>query len=205
MDGVVTEPSEAIRRALEVVAPSLPEDAYLAGGTAVAARFGHRVSRDLDLFTIETDPQGLVEALADRAEVRVTARSEGTVYLEVAEVPVSVIRHRYPLIGDAERVGDLPVRVASLPDLTAMKLHAVASRGAARDFWDLHELITRRSISLPEALEEHSRRYPREDSGHVLRSLAYFGDAEAAPMPAGLDRDRWRAIRHDFERWVRQV
>ena len=29
----------------------LPKDAYLAGGTAVALYFGHRLSIDLDLFT----------------------------------------------------------------------------------------------------------------------------------------------------------
>lgn len=84
-----------------------------------------------------------------------------------------------------------------------MKLHAIASRSAARDFWDLHELITRRGISLADALREHAQRYPREDSGHVLRSLAYFGDAEGSPLPAGLDPDGWKAIRRDFERMVR--
>lgn len=195
----------AQKRALAVIAPSLPTDAYLAGGVAVAAWFGHRLSRDLDLFTVDTDPQVLVEDLRDRAEVRVTSRAEGTVYLEVAGVPVSIIRHRYPLIADAEPMGDLPVRVAGLPDLTAMKLHAVASRGAARDFWDLHELITRRSMTLQDALDEHLRRYPREDTGHVLRSLAYFGDAEAAPLPAGLSPAHFRSIRRDFEQWVREV
>ncbi len=52
---------------------------------------------------------------------------------------------------------------------------------------------------------EHSKRYPRGDPGHVLRSLAYFGDADASPLPRGLDGETWAAIRHDFETWVRDV
>jgi hypothetical protein len=198
-------PSEPQQHALTVLADVLPKDAYLAGGVAVAARFGHRISHDLDIFTLESDPQHVAEALAGHGDVRVTSRSGGTVYLEVTGIPVSIIRHRYPLVASAERVGSLPVAVASLVDLTAMKLHAIASRGAARDFWDLHELITRRFISLADALGEHRKRYPNEDTGHVLRSLAYFGDAEAAPLPAGLDAERWRDIQRDFERWVREI
>lgn len=205
MDRGVRGASETQQRALSILAPELPEDAYLAGGVAVALRFGHRISHDLDVFTVESDPQVVIDHLAGAAEVRVTTRAEGTVYLEVAGVPVSIIRHRYPLIAEAEDLPGSSLRVASPADLTAMKLHAIASRGAARDFWDLHELITRRGISLRDALDEHSLRYPQEDAGHVLRSLAYFGDAEAAPLPAGLDATRWQSIRHDLERWVRAL
>jgi hypothetical protein len=201
----VRVPSEPQRHALATLADALPEDAYLAGGVAVAARFSHRTSHDLDIFTVHSDPELLAEAFVDHGDVRVTSRSRGTVYLEVGGIPVSIIRHRYPLVASAERIGSLPIALASLVDLTAMKLHAIASRGAARDFWDLHELITRRPVSLADALDEHRMRYPNEDTGHVLKSLAYFGDAEASPLPAGLDPDRWRAIRKDFERWVREI
>jgi hypothetical protein len=201
----VTFPPEEQRDALALLAPYLPEDAYLAGGVAVAAHLGHRISHDLDVFTTDSDPQRILEALADRVEVRVTGRTEGSVYLEVGDVPVSMIRHRYPPLSNAERLPPMPVPVASMADLTAMKLHAIASRGAARDFWDLHELLLKRPISLQQAIEEHGRRYPNEDTGHVVRSLAYFGDAEAAPLPRGLSRERWQAIREDFERWVQDI
>ena len=89
--------------------------------------------------------------------------------------------------------------------LLAMKVHAIASRGAARDFWDLHTLIRGRGIELADAIAEHSKRYPREDPGHVLRSLAYFGDADGAPLPRDLDEATWAQIRDDFERWVTLV
>jgi hypothetical protein len=83
-----------------------------------------------------------------------------------------------------------------------MKLAALADRGAARDFWDLHELLTHERISLPDALELFRRRFPKQDIGHILRALVYFADAEAAPLPTGLDAARWTAIKSDFTSWV---
>jgi len=195
-------PSEAQRAVLDLLASVLPDDAYLAGGVAVAARYGHRISLDLDVFTVESDPAELAEALHGEASARVTTRAADTLYLEVDGVPVSILRHRYPLISPSERVAELAVPLASEADLTAMKLHAIASRGAARDFWDLHTLLERRGSSLAEAIAEHSERYAGEDPGHVLRSLVYFGDADASPLPRGLDPKVWAEIRGDFERWV---
>ena len=113
-----------------------------------------------------------------------------------------MIRHRYPLLSAAGSVEGSAVPVASLEDLTAMKLQAIATRGAARDFWDLHALLGHRGIPLASALDEFSRRYPTDDLGHVVRSLVYFGDADAAPLPRGLDAVHWAQIRSDLERWV---
>lgn len=197
--------TNAQRATLAILAEVLPADAYLAGGVAVAAHFRHRTSRDLDVFTVDSDPAAIAEALRDQPSVVITTRADDTLYLEVGRVPVSILRHRYPLIGSPTKVADLPVPVASVADLTAMKIHAIASRGAARDFWDLHVLIRERGISLADAIAEHSRRYPREDTGHVLKSLAYFGDAEASPLPRELDADGWARIRADFEGWVRET
>jgi predicted nucleotidyltransferase component of viral defense system len=110
-------------------------------------------------------------------------------------------------ITDAQRraVESSGVAVAGLADLTAMKLQAISTRGAARDFWDLHELLRQRSITLAQALEEFRRRYVADDVGHVVRSLAYFGDADAEPLPVGLDSETWRGVCADFERWVVDV
>jgi hypothetical protein len=37
---------------------------------------------------------------------------------------------------------------------------------------------------------------------HVVRSLAYFGDAESGPLPLGLPPSDWQRMRSDFEQWV---
>jgi hypothetical protein len=199
MSEVITD---AQRDALRRLSPVLPADVYLAGGVAVAVRIGHRRSRDLDFFTQTTNPESLVDVLAQLPDVSVTTRQHGTLHLVVGGVPVSIIRNAYPLLEPAERLADLDFAAASAADLTAMKIHAVAGRGARRDFWDLHELLRTRGVSLADALSEHARRYAIDDLGHVVRSLVYFGDAEAEPMPEGLTDAAWQHIRQDFARWV---
>jgi hypothetical protein len=84
-----------------------------------------------------------------------------------------------------------------------MKLSAIASRGAARDFWDLHTIIRATQCLLDHYLTEFQRKYPVEDLGHVVRSLVYFGEADAAPLPAGLSPQAWSSIKNDFEAWAR--
>ena len=115
-----------------------------------------------------------------------------------------MIEYRYPLLAPPEPCADLPVPVASLDDLACMKLSAIAGRGTARDFWDLHTIVTRTARPLGEFLEAFKRKYPVEDIGHIVRSLVYFGDA-SGPLPAGLTSERWEEIQRDFETWVRML
>lgn len=189
--------------ALHALAPELPKDAYLAGGVAVAAALDHRASKDLDIFTpTDFQPERLSERLGHRVPgIRFTGTAEGTLYLELLGVPVSVLVYRHrPLVAPAlnETLG---IAVASLEDLVCMKLAAIASRGLARDFWDLH-LLLRHGVAdgdLPSALALYQRKYAADDIGHVIRSLAYFGDAAEAPLPRGLSEEVWADIQRDFE------
>jgi hypothetical protein len=48
-------------------------------------------------------------------------------------------------------------------------------------------------------------RFASEDVGHVIKSLVYFGEADAAPLPSGLEEAHWRRVRSDFERWVSEL
>lgn len=84
--------------------------------------------------------------------------------------------------------------VASLEDLACMKLSAIASRGMARDFWDLHALLAHGVAggSLEAALDLYRTKYAADDVGHVIRSLVYFGEADGAPLPSGLSAPEWQ-------------
>ena len=179
-----------------------PSAYYLAGGVAVALRLHHRRSVDLDLFTASADPSTLAEPFGDPA-ILVVARSKGTLHLTVSGIPASLLRYRYPLLSQPEAVAGVPVPVASLDDLECMKLSAIAGRGAARDFWDLHGVLRARGRSLGDALEAYRRKYADEDIGHVVRSLVYFAEAEAEPMPAGLTEEHWARIKADLTTWAR--
>ncbi len=200
--GGLTEVTPEQFAALEAIAPVLGTDYYLGGGVAVALRMHHRRSRDLDLFTVLADPASLDTALAGTPEVRVVQRSPGTLHLLVHGVPVSLLRYPYALLAPPEPQASIAVPLASTADLAAMKLSAIGGRGARRDFWDLHVLLTGTGQSLEDALDAFALKYPGVDPGYVVRALAYFGDAEAEPMPEGLTAERWTELRRDFERWV---
>jgi hypothetical protein len=201
--------SQAQIDALRALVPVLPDKAYLAGGVAIATTLKHRPSRDLDFFVPESfDPDTLAESIAVRIpQMRITGTAPGTLYLEVGDVPASVIAYRYPLLGQPEMNETLGVRVATLSDLACMKLAAIASRGLARDFWDLYELL-RSGVAhgeLANALELYAQKYASDDIGHVVRSLAYFADADASPLPTNLSPSEWEVIKRDFELRVRRL
>jgi hypothetical protein len=198
---VIATLTDAQRAALQTLAAIVDPTTYLAGGVAVAIHLGHRASRDLDLFVPESDPVDLVGNLEAHA-VRILSRSEGTLYLDAGGVPTSLLRYRYPLLSPPQRFDGIAVPVASQDDLVCMKLSALAGRGAARDFWDLHALLTAERRPLAEALESYRRKYSAEDLGHVVRSLVYFDDATSAPLPAGLTEAHWEEIKTTFRRWV---
>ena len=206
MGGHVTHSNTGItdrqRAALARLAPLLPASTYLAGGVAAAIRCGHRVSIDLDLFTPD-DPLTSLPALEQLEGIVITHREPRTLYLEIDGIPASFLSYAYPHLTPPEPVADLAVPIASIEDLITMKLAAIVDRGMARDFWDLHELMSRNALSLPAALELHQRRYPRHDIGHVVRALVYFADADASPLPDQLAADRWSAIKSNFQSWVR--
>ncbi len=189
------------REVLAKLAGPLHDEFYLAGGVGIAARMRHRESRDLDLFST-SDPLDTLPALQQVAGIRIASRAAGTVHLVVDGIPVSLLQYAYPSLHAPEHVAGLAVRVASIDDLACMKLSAIASRGLARDFWDLHALIAASGRDLASWLVEYQRKYPVEDIGHVVRSLSYFGDADTQPLPRGLTPERWAEIRRDFERWT---
>src|SRR5438874_13387397 len=66
-------------RSWELIAPALPQELYLVGGTALAVHLHHRVSRDLDFFFHEdVDLDRLAAMLEDLGPFAITRRSEGT-------------------------------------------------------------------------------------------------------------------------------
>jgi len=215
----VARRSESERRGLEDVATltaaqrralarlkeaGLLRGVFLAGGAAVAQHLGHRTSNDLDLFS--TDPNLDLDQIRRQAvahaNAETIAQSDATLKLRVASAVVDVVRYPYPTLG-RPLAGPAGLRVASVRDLAAMKLAAVARRGVRRDYWDLYELLTNTRLTLHSACDDYVRKYgvSEADLYHVLRSLTWFEEAEADPTPPkGLTPAKWRTIRSWFER-----
>ena len=109
----------------------------LVGGTALALQLGHRISVDLDLFTDTAfDEQQLREYLERNYGLQTDYMSRSTVKGEIDGVQIDCIAHQYPWLQEpAEEDG---IRLASLPDICAMKLNAIAGNGTRiKDFIDV--------------------------------------------------------------------
>lgn len=112
-------------------------------------------------------------------------------------VRVSFFRYTYPLI--APLVSYEGVDLASLRDISLMKIIAVSDRGSRKDFVDLYAISTR-VWPLAEALDSLPRKFgERYSLAHVLRSLQYFEDAEREPELRLLDPGiSWPEVKRFF-------
>jgi hypothetical protein len=193
------------RAVLKTLAPfTCDHGFYLGGGTALALRLGHRRSVDFDWFCEQplADPLRLASEIAAAGIPFKPARTEaGTLHGTSRGVRLSFLQYRYPLLRPGLDEGGIVL--ASLEDLAAMKLAAVAQRGARKDFVDVFALGQR--FRLDEMLAFYRTKYSLKDWGHVLVALSYFDGADREPMPAMLERWTWRSIKTAIGGWVREA
>ena len=159
----------------------------LAGGTSLALRFGHRMSVDLDFFTTEPSAAEALAAHLGQAAGRILDRSSGSLQLLVEGVKLDCLRHDYPVLAPPEKIDGIPLW--SVEDVAAMKLNAITNPGAKKDFIDVATLLGR--FSLREMLDLYSAKYAPANLFLVIRSLAWFDDAENDPDPVILSGTSW--------------
>ncbi len=192
--------SAEVQASLELVGQTpLAARFYLAGGTATALHLGHRRSYDLDFFSpVPFDKGDPRRFLGPLGRLIVEQEDEGTFLGTLNDVRISFFIYPYRLLAPPVLFG--AVRIVALEDLAIMKLDAIASRGKKRDFLDLY-FICRDFLTLREMLPLVERKYERVEYNftHLLKSLMYFEDAEADPMPEMLKPVSWPDVRHFFE------
>jgi predicted nucleotidyltransferase component of viral defense system len=173
---------------------------YLAGGTAVALRLGHRRSVDLDFFS-ETDEihdrtrQELIHVFSAR-HAQVIENVDGDLLMLVDGLHSGFFSYGYPLLEPVEMVEN--VALASLLDLGLMKLDAVIGRGSRKDFYDLYFISG--EIPLAELLNAGERKYPqvRDFPLMALEGLLQFDNADRDLQPVMLASPAWEKVRQFF-------
>ncbi|MBI4691075.1 MAG: nucleotidyl transferase AbiEii/AbiGii toxin family protein [Nitrospirae bacterium] len=158
-------------------------DAVLAGGTALAFQLGHRVSIDLDFFTVKTfRNEDLISAIRRTDfSFKIISEGEGYLIVDVEGIKISMFKYDYPFLEKPVRVEG--IYVAGLLDIAAMKLIAISQRGTKRDFVDLYYVLQRIPFHI---MADHMiKRFGRERISpvHIGKSLVYFSDAESNPEP----------------------
>lgn len=163
-------------------------DLRLVGGTALALQIGHRKSVDLGFFGHLPLPPAEV-ALALRTYGPVTVRAQGARIQSyaVADVLVDLVDYPYPWLDPP--VESAGLRLASCRDIAAMKLAAITNRGTRKDFIDLAFLLE--AFTLAEMLAFYEGKFADGSRFAVCKSLSYFDDADADPMPPMLRPCTW--------------
>lgn len=148
----------------------------LVGGTALALRIGHRKSIDLDLFTHEDfDISELKEMLVERYNMQVAYERGRALKGFINGVMVDLIRFNYPDLQSPENIDG--IRLASIPDIIAMKLSAIAQNGTRiKDFIDIATLST--LYSLDEMLKFYTDKFPNVNILMPTKALTYFDEID---------------------------
>jgi len=179
---------------------------YLCGGTAAALHLGHRKSFDLDWFRYDriADPLSLGRVLADNGIAFQTgAIGPGTLHGHVARLRVSLLEYPYPMLAPLVKVREFDCQMSGLSDLAAMKIAAIANRGAKKDFTDVYALGKCR-MSLAKMIRCYQKKYRVSDMAHVLYSLTFFDEADRERIPPMLWDVKWPAIKATVKAWVDQ-
>lgn len=173
---------------------------YLAGGTALALRHGHRRSIDFDFFRsdpFDTDVLNRRLAATFNQFSNLPGDSD-TLYAVLSDVTTSFFYYPYHHL-QAPVETETGLRLASDRDIAAMKIEAIARRGSRKDFVDLR-ILCRAGLTLDAIFDDFDRKYgtQRSDRYHRLRALTFFDDAEREPMPDMLVAFDWTEARRFF-------
>ena len=189
-------------------ASGILNDAYLAGGTALALQIGHRVSVDFDFFTGKKfDPQQVIQELTTLSlPFRLERTAHGTILGFVGATKFSLFEYTYPLL--EKFVPYEGIALAGITDIAAMKLAAIGDRGAKRDFVDLYFITkVKKHLSLEDIFQLYDKKFAvlHQNKLHLLKALIYFDDAQTDHMPDMLQPVSWKEVKKFFASEVKQL
>ena len=171
----------------------------------MALYFGHRKSIDIDVFSatdFQSDDLTTVIESNFPGFVFRNAHNPVGIFSFIDDVKVDFVRHHhFPLI-DATVVEN-GIRLASIPDIAAMKIAAILKRGVKKDFYDLSELLLR--FSIEDLINFYSRKYPNQQLLiSVPQALTYFADAEESEDPISLNGQTWKKVKKHLRQQVKE-
>lgn len=183
----------------------MPElaDFNLAGGTALALYYGHRLSIDIDLFsTTDFKTENLLPVLESNFPGFTYNNTPNPVglFAFIDDIKVDFVRHHnFPLI-DTVLTEDR-IRLLSVKDIMAMKIAAILKRGVKKDFWDISELLNHYSIQ--DFIDCYNKKYPSQQLLiSVPQALTYFEDAEDSEVPVSLKGQTWNSVKEHIQKKV---
>ncbi len=175
----------------------------LVGGTALALKFGHRISVDLDLFShLPFDNNEIIAELesefGDVFSLQLNREKFG-VFCYINSIKVDIIKHPFALIKNLELLEG--IRIYHTADIAAMKVNAILGRGKKKDFWDIFELL--HHYSLTDIIQFYYNKFPNQQLMiGIPHALTYFDDAEESEDPVSLKGQTWESVKKFIQQKV---
>jgi len=180
-------------------------DFFLVGGTALSLHLGHRISIDLDLFSLKDfNTKDILSILNHHFEVFDFIEKSNTLNIKIAypkdkdAVKVDFIKYDYPLLNPIQLIDG--VRILSVEDIIPMKLSAIGSRGSKKDFYDFHYLL--KNYTINEMFGLFKAKYPKTNLLHFYKSLTYFEDADTEANPITIIHSDWVDVKNEIKEKV---
>ena len=147
---------------------------YLVRDTALALQLGHRKSEDIDLLTAnDIDTIYLNAYLSQKYSFSQTYVAENTLKGDIAGVKVDMISFPYRMIRPL--LVEEGIRLASIEDIAAMKLSAIAQNGSRlKDFVDVAYLST--IMSLSDMIGCYAKKFVNSNAVIPMKAITYFND-----------------------------
>lgn len=188
----------------KITPQNFPAGFFLAGGTAVALHLGHRCSVDLDFFTpTEFTEIQWEEKLKKDLGFKLLKRDWQTLIGYIDRVKISLFTYGYKQLAPPEIYHQVPV--ASLPDLAAIKLDTIISRGTKRDLIDIYFLAQK--FALKNLFTFYQKKYGNLEEKEIMikKALVFFDDADKDEMPKMLVPADWKGIKKWFLSEVKKL
>jgi hypothetical protein len=177
----------------------------LVGGTALALRYGHRSSIDLDLFYHEKFDHNpianeLKHVFGNDFKYESGHKQFG-IFCYIEKVKVDIVY--FPHLPIAEIKSEENIRMYSSADIGAMKIQAMLGRGRKKDFWDLYELL--QHYPLEQIILWHTQKYPSQMLAiSIPNAIIYFTDAENSEEPESFNKQTWEGVKKGIQQAVRE-
>jgi hypothetical protein len=178
-----------------LTADNFLKDFVLVGGTALSLQLGHRKSIDIDLFTAHPFDLKSVGSHVDTVYKgeRITVLGN-SVFSKIDGIKTDMIAHRYDWIKPVQQIDG--IRMASLEDIAAMKLHAIVNSGRRlKDYVDIHFLLENKSLG--ELTEYYTEKYPDTNAAIAKNALLYHKEINLRADLNLMDREfNWSEVKN---------
>lgn len=176
----------------------------LAGGTALALHYGHRLSVDLDLFSgtdfVSSDLLSILEL--SFPDFIYSAPNVVGIFGFIENIKVDFVRyHQHPRI--APLIIEDGIRLLHPVDIMAMKVAAILKRAVKKDFWDIAELLDHYTVE--EMINSYNAKFPNQQLLiSIPQAITYFSDADESEDPISLKGQTWHSVKKKIQRRVNE-